>query len=79
MPTEQNRAHPPDWFTTTLTYSRVEVGENLHGLDYWATQGSGKTPFERSGGHIDQVLSLICHSFRLFNNTGSITIFQRDI
>ena len=40
VPTKQNRAHPPGWFTTSLTYSRAEVGDHLYGIHYWSNHGS---------------------------------------
>ena len=53
VPTKQNRAHPPSWFTTSLTYSQAEMGEHFYGLHYRAAQGPRQRLLVHSSGQID--------------------------
>ena len=52
---EQVIAYTPCMFTSTIAYSREEVGEHLHEIHYKVVEGTGKGLYLCGGGQIDQV------------------------
>jgi hypothetical protein len=67
MTCQQNKSEltHPAGLTSTITYSRAEVGKHFHGLHYRVVKGTGQGLYLCGGGQVDQVCTLLFHSFRV--------------